>query len=174
MTSGRQSDQKYGGPRAFHPVCKHNRYDANCADKHRDLARGVHGAAALNDRGRQPARGHAADIGEQINHHDGWADPRQRQTVLALQETRNPEEIEPPDRIGEKLSDDKRPGLPERKQGKPSDFSGQDLRIAANVIELRLGDTRVLLRFAINPNPECKQYESQRADTYKRSAPAPP
>src|SRR4029077_18920258 len=121
----------------------------------------------------QPARGHTAGIGEQINYHEGRSDPRQGQAVLALQESRNPEEIEPPDRIGEKLPDDKRPGLPERKQGKPFDFSRQDLRIAANVIELRLGDTRVLLRFAINQNPECKKNEPQRADTKNRAAPAP-
>src|SRR6266404_8207336 len=173
MTGGCQPDQKYGRPRAFYPVCKHNRRDADGAHEHRDLARGINGAAALNHRGRQPACGHTAGIGEQINHHEWRSDPRQGQAMLALQETRNPEEIEPPDRIGEELPDGKRPGLPERKQGKPFDFSRQDLRIAANVIELRVGDTRVLLGFAINQNPEGKQNKSQCADTYKRPAPTP-
>src|SRR5438876_2513992 len=53
--------------------------------------------------------------------------------MFVLQESRHPEKIKPPDRVGEKFSQRERPRLPQLHQPRPFYFSTGFLRIAADV-----------------------------------------
>src|SRR5258708_40161945 len=93
--------------------------------------------------------------------------------MLALEEIGNPEKVEPPDGIGEKFADDEGVGLAVREKRGPFDFADGFGRIGADVIELGWGYARVLVRFAVEEEPEDEPDESERAGEKKGGAPAP-
>src|SRR5260221_12145058 len=93
--------------------------------------------------------------------------------MLALQKVGHPEEIEPPDGIGEKFADDERIGLAVPEQSGPLEFPDGFGRIRADVIERGWGYSRMLVRFAVEQKPEYEPDKSYRAGKKKGGAPAP-
>src|SRR5947208_15718456 len=93
--------------------------------------------------------------------------------MFVLQESRHPEKIKPPDRVGEKFSQRERPRLPQLHQPRPFYFSTGFLRIAAAVQQFRFGNPGVVLRRAINQEPDGKPDEPDRPDSDERRSPAP-
>src|SRR5258705_3671499 len=103
----------------------------------------------MNQARREPAAGDAADVGDQVDDGDGGADFCEYETMLALEEIGNPEEVEPPDGIGEKFADDEGVGLTVREKRGPFDFADGFGRIGADVAELGWGYARMFVRFAV-------------------------
>src|SRR5258707_2289677 len=93
--------------------------------------------------------------------------------MLALEKIGNPEEVEPPDGIGEKFADDEGVGLTVREERGPFDFADRFGRIGADVVELGCGYARMFVRFAVEEEPEDEPDESERAGEKKGGAPAP-
>ena len=89
--------------------------------------------AALDERRRQPAAADAADVGDEIDRDERRADGPQVDAVIAIEEVRDPEEVQPPDRIGQELADRKRPRLAVRhaawRHGTRTVGSGGSLRM---------------------------------------------
>src|SRR5208282_138147 len=94
-------------------------------------------------------------------------------TMFALQEIRHPKQVEPPDRVGHELGYHKGPSLPMRNEAGPTDFHHWRLRVASDVLQLRLREARVLVWLAIQQQPEYEPDETQRAHNHKGPAPAP-
>src|SRR6267154_1481928 len=93
--------------------------------------------------------------------------------MLALEEIGNPEEVEPPDGIGEKFADDEGVGLAVREERGPFDFADGFGWIAPDVVELGCGYARMFVGFAVEEEPEDEPDKSERAGEKKSGAPAP-
>ena len=115
---------------------EHDRHDGQRADEHRALARAVHAPAALDEAARKPAAADAADVRDQIDRDQRRPEPGERETVLAVEKLRQPEQKEPPDRIGHELRRPRRPrsggGAAAAPTGCASAGSGGSLRMYAS------------------------------------------
>src|SRR5258708_38706068 len=92
--------------------------------------------------------------------------------MLTLKKIRDPKKIEPPDGVGEKLAENKRPCLPAGHKPQPSDFSRRFCRITADVVELRFGATRVVLGLVVEQKPQNDPAEPERTSDDKGPAPS--
>ena len=122
--------------------------DGQRAHQHRRLAARIDAPAALEQRRRQPAAADAADVGDEIDRDERRPDRAEVDAVVAVEKIRNPEEVEPPDRVGQELAERERPGLPVLQQPDPRDVRRRVGRIAADVRQLGSADRRVVLRRA--------------------------
>src|SRR5258708_30432757 len=173
MRGGGEADYENRGPKAFDSIRENDGSGAEGANEHGEFTCGIDARATTNQARREPAAGDAADVRDQIDDRDGRTDFREHQIMLALQKVGHPEEIEPPDGIGEKFADDERIGLAVREQSGPLDFPDGFGRIRADVIELGSGYSRMLVRFAIQQKQEYEPDKSERASKKKGGAPAP-
>ena len=112
---------------------EHDRHHRQRADQHRALACAIDAPAALDEAAREPAAADAADIGQQVDGDERRPEPGEREPVFAVQELRQPEQEEPPDRIGHELRDNESPGLPMAQQLQPRHARGRLFRVAADV-----------------------------------------
>src|SRR4051812_9310440 len=84
---------------------------------------------------------------------------------------RNPEKVEPPDRICKKLAEHKRPGLPKAKYFRPAHFC-IILRIGLRCITINVSQfcfTQSFLpcRYLIKYSPKQQPYKTQHSGPYK-------
>src|SRR4029077_15674724 len=93
--------------------------------------------------------------------------------MSALQKIRYPKQIKPPDRVGHEFAHYERPGLAMGYEAGPFDFRHRHLRIAANVMQFRPGNTWMLLGPAVKQQPKCKPDETRSAGNQKRPSPSP-
>ena len=109
MSARRQANNQNGSPEALDSVCRNNGKNAHCAKQHGGLAGEVDTLSSSNHPGGKPAAGDAADIRDDIDHNDRYANLHQCQSMVALQKVRNPEQVKPPDGINEEFSGNERP-----------------------------------------------------------------
>src|SRR5216684_3490081 len=173
MRGGSEADYENRGPKAFDLIRENDGSGAEGANEHGEFTGGIDARAVTNQARRKPAAGDAADVRDQIDDRDGSTDFREHQIMPALQKVGHPEEIEPPDGIGEKFAYDERICLAVREQSGPLDFPDGFGRIRADVIELGSGYSRMLVRFAVQQKPEYEPAKSERASKKKGGAPAP-
>ena len=147
-----ERDEQDRGPHAD-VVDEDDRDHADGTDAHRGLAGGVNGPASLDETTGDPAAADAADVRNQVDGNERQADILQVDAVLLVQESRNPEEIEPPDRVGHELADGEGPGLSELQEAEPADLALLIGRVGLDVGELGLSDGRVLTRGVIGKRP---------------------
>src|SRR5437016_2360362 len=81
--------------------------------------------------------------------------------MLALQIVRNPEKIEPPDRVNHEFSGGKRPGLFERQQLRPFDFPRRSSRIALNILKLAVRAVAMLFGPSVEQQPQNQPCEAE-------------
>src|SRR5258708_31648272 len=93
--------------------------------------------------------------------------------MLFLKKSRQPEKIEPPDRIGEKLGDQKSPGLSESQEGGPAYFRRGLILPAPNICQLLRRTMRMLLRRSVDGHPQNQPEEAGGSRDQKRRSPAP-
>src|SRR5579883_1766199 len=172
MASGGESDEESGGPESGDAEGKRNWKNAEGASEHGGFAGEVDGDAAADERGRQPATAHAAEVGNQIDDEDRRAELDEMDAVLALEIVGNPEEIEPPDGVGEEFSGDERPSLTAGNDKRPGDFASGHGGIAANEGQLFGSAARVIFGTAVEQQPEDEPGEAERAGDQKGPAPA--
>ena len=120
----RQADQQHRHPRAVGLAREdHRGDDAGEQTSMAVLRAGFDRPAALDQRRRQPAAADAADVGDQVARsvsariRRGPAD-----AVFGCEEVGDPEQVEPPDRIGQELAERERPrsaGAEQRRPGSP-------------------------------------------------------
>ena len=73
-----------------------------------------------------PAAGDRADVGQQVHGDHRQADRLDVHAELLVHELCEPEQVKPPDRIGQKLADGERPRLAERQQVEPRNLAPAD------------------------------------------------
>ncbi len=112
MRRGCQTNQADRCPQAADLRGEDNRHHAQRADEHRHFAPAIDPPSAFDQCRRQPAATNAADIGNQLDSYQWKAHGRKIQPVVLAQKIGNPEEVEPPDRIGHELANRKSPSLP--------------------------------------------------------------
>src|SRR5207244_2893457 len=83
---------------------------------------------------------------------------------------RHPEKVKPPHRIDKKFSNPECPGLSKRNQPGPLDEAHSFLRVAADVIQFRFGESSVLLRLLIKHQPKHEPDKANRADAEECAA----
>ena len=86
--------------------------------------------AALQQKGGNIAAQDTAEAGNHVDHHDGETAFGQTQMEGSLEIAGKPEQIEPPDGIGEKLGDGKGPGFFAGEQACPGDVDRLLNRVA--------------------------------------------
>jgi len=121
---------------------------------------------------RQPAAADAADVGHEVDHHERQPHGLEVEPVVALEEVGHPEEIQPPDRVGEELADREGPGLPQGKHRRPGQRHDRLGRITVDVRQLRGGHARMLLGPPIAEHPPDHPDEAQQAGDQERPLPA--
>ena len=89
-----------------------------------------------------------------------------------FEELRQPEEEEPPDRVGEELAGGEGPCLPVAQQASPGDPDHRLDGVAADVGQFRRRDARVLLGPAVDRQPGGEPGEARRARDDERPPPA--
>ena len=80
---------------------------------------GVDRPAALDQTRGEPAAADAADVRDQVDGDERRAHRAQIDAVIAVEKVGHPEEVQPPDRIGQELPDRERPRLPMRHERAP-------------------------------------------------------
>src|SRR5512147_984734 len=90
-----------------------------------------------------------------------------------MKEIRNPEKIEPPNRIGDELPQCKCPCLAMRQESDPRDFRRWIYGITADIFQFIGRAVRVLFRLLINPHPQNKPDKTESTDREKRPPPSP-
>ncbi len=93
--------------------------------------------------------------------------------MIAVEKIRNPEEVQPPHRVGQELAERERPGLPIPQQSDPRDVLRRVWRITPNMRELCGPDRRMILGGAVQRNPEEQPDEAQRSRDDERPVPSP-
>ena len=78
--------------------------DEQGAGEHGSLASVVDAGAALHEEAGEPAAGDGAEAGGEVDDDDGQTEVLEVETVVFVEVLRQPEEIEPPDGIGESLA----------------------------------------------------------------------
>src|SRR5260221_12318589 len=173
MRGGGEADYENRGQKAFDSIRENDGSGAEGANEHGEFTGGIDARAVTNQARRKPAAGDAADVRDQIDDRDGSTDFREHQIMPALQKVWHPEEIEPPDGIGEKFADDEGICLPVREERGPLDFPDGFGRIGADVIELGSGYARMLVGFAVEQKPEDEPDKAERAGKKKGGTPTP-
>src|SRR5271169_6449750 len=92
--------------------------------------------------------------------------------MFPLQIVRDPEQVEPPNRIDHELSRRERPGLPVAKKDPPLDISRRRFWIALDVLTFAIRTPRMVLRFSVENQPQNEPRESQSPSEQK--CPLPP
>jgi hypothetical protein len=139
-----------------------DRHDGQRAREHGDLAPRVDVPPSLDQRGRQPAAADAADVGNQIDREERRTDRLEIDAVVAVQEVRNPEQVQPPHGIGHELADRERPRLAVLQQHPPRHVHRRIGRIAADVRELGGADARVAVGPPAQRPPRQEPQETER------------
>src|SRR6185295_1794124 len=116
MSSGRETDLQHRYPHISHLRHQSHRHNAARADQQRHLAAKIYRSATLNQGGREPASADASDISQNVDHQKRWSKILDVEFELLTEEQRQQVKIPSPDRIGEKLCDYIRPGLPVRQE----------------------------------------------------------
>ena len=85
-------------------------------------------------RGSNSPAADRSDVGDQVDHDQRRRERRELHAEARVEKLRKPEQIEEPDRIGERLSDDERPRLPAEQgpPGHPLDRLRGSLRMCAS------------------------------------------
>src|ERR1700739_1148697 len=92
--------------------------------------------------------------------------------MLFLKESWQPEKIEPPDGIGEKLGDQEGPGLAKSDKGGPAYLCIALIVAASNIGQFLRRTTRMLLRISVNGHPESKPEQPRSPRDQERRSPA--
>src|SRR5262249_16876656 len=92
--------------------------------------------------------------------------------VVLVKKIGNPEEIDPPDRVGQELPGREGPGLAMRDQPGPCDFCSGLWRFAPNIVEFRPGQAWVFFRPWVEDKPENTPEEAKRAGAEEGRAPS--
>ena len=147
-----ERDEEHRGPHA-NVVDEDDRNDADSADAHCGLARRIDRPAGLDEAGGDPPTADAADIRNQVDSHQWQSDVLEVDAVLLVEETRDPEEVEPPDRVGHELTNSKGPRLAELEQAEPTDLALLVGWIGFDMGELGRGDGRVFAGRVVGQGP---------------------
>jgi hypothetical protein len=137
VSRGRQSDQANRKPQVVRLHREQDRHHAQRAHQHCAFACAVDAPAVLDETAREPATADAANIGEHEDHDQRQAESQQCQSVFGVQELWQPEEEEPPDRIGDEFRGDERPGLAMAQNPRPRHAHCRFRRIAADMRKFR-------------------------------------
>src|SRR6266480_1732930 len=161
MRGGRDADDYHRGPHAGGARHERSRHDQERHREHRDFARTVYRPPTLDQRARHPATANRADIRDQVHDDDRRGDLRELHSVFRVKEFWQPVEIEPPDRIGHQLSDDKRPRLSKSEKTYPWHTCADGRCVARH------------WRIPIERNPQQQPKQSERAGPDERPLPSP-
>src|SRR5229473_1748246 len=93
--------------------------------------------------------------------------------MLPLQIVRNPEQIEPPNRINHEFSGRKRPSLFVAKKSPPFDFSGWRCGIALDVLTFADRTIGMVFWFSVENQPQNEPRKTKCAGEQKCPLPAP-
>src|SRR5215475_9594117 len=107
---------------------------------------------ASSDEGRRdPSSRDAAHVGEQIDQNYRDSHLQKHEAMLALQEIGYPEQVEPPNGIGDELAKDESPCLTVPQQFDPRDGEVSFVVVTANIRQLLGRAARMLFRLSVDP-----------------------
>ncbi len=137
MPGGREPDQTDRQPQIVNEGGKHDRDHRQGAQEHRGLAGAIGAPAPLEKAVGKPAAQDAAEVRHQVDRDQRRSEREQRQSILAVQVLRQPEQQEPPDRIGQELAGHEGPRLAMTQQLRPGHALRRVRRIRLDIGELR-------------------------------------
>ncbi len=106
MGGGGQRNERDSHPGFRHDDGSGGNRHAEGEDAHDELARPAVGPAAADEEAAEPAAEDAAEVGHQIDDRQRPADLLEAQTAGFLEIQRQPDKVEPPDRIGEEFGEE--------------------------------------------------------------------
>ncbi len=114
MRGGGEAEERNRGPGVIgeeivHVRHKHDGKDTESADEHGELASGVDAVSVLHAEAGEPAACDRSDAGDGVDDDERVLDVVEIEPVVIVEELREIEEVEPPDGIGESLSDTEGP-----------------------------------------------------------------
>ena len=115
MRGGGETEESDGGPcvgreQGVHVGHEDDRGDAEGTDQHGDLAAGVYAVTVLHEEAGEPSAADGADARGCVDRDDERVGVAEVEAVVAVEELREVEEVEPPDAIGEAFADEEGPG----------------------------------------------------------------
>ena len=172
MCRGRQADEQRGHPEIGDARGRKHRHDAYRADQHSRLAGGIHRPAPLDEPRREPAAADTAHIGNQVNNHQRRAQLHQIQSVLLVQESRNPVKIEPPYRPTQEHPYDECPRLAIAQQRQPGNLNNGVRRVAADIGQFSRRKAWMFFGASVKQPPGHQPHQAQCARYQERHRPA--
>src|SRR5262249_53347716 len=128
--------------------------DCDGEKPHGGFARPVDRPTALDQSPRDPATAHRTYIGNQINRRYVGGERRPLHALILIEKFWQPEEVEPPDRIGQHFSEGEGPELAVAEQRQPGRLLLELLRLAvAHQFELFVRQALVHFRALVENQP---------------------
>src|SRR6266545_2191539 len=171
-----------GHVRALSPHGEDSRGDEQRAGRHHRLARPVRAPTARDEVSRGPAAGQGPQAGGDEGEPGRPADLREAEAARFLEVARHPEDVQPPDGIGQEPADDDGPHLAIAEELEPAGMP----RLTARAVRrggfalsfedggaLLLPQPGMLLREAIDEEPEHEPAKTETARDDEGGPPAP-
>src|SRR5262249_39016561 len=105
MGPSRKSNQQRRSPCVRRVVSQNHYRDCEGEKTHGGFARPVDSPTALDESARDPAAAHRTYVGDEIDRYYIWDESRPFHAVILIEKLGQPEEIEPPDRVGQHFSE---------------------------------------------------------------------
>ena len=155
-----EGDEQHRFPHA-EAADEEDRQRAEGEDEHRDLTDLDDVVAALGEALDEPAGEDAEDGDDTVEDDERQGRGLEVEVLLALEVVRQPDQVEPPDRVGEELGHHVGPGLTLAEQAEPGHLA---IRSDLLVVELR--------GFLEERDPEEDPYDAEQAGDDEGGAPA--
>eukprot|EP01136_Pigoraptor_vietnamica_P026668 Opistho-1_new@81962 len=157
MPGERETDQDDGQPHIVEPGDEQQRQDETTGDHHRQLAREIGGAPALDQLRGEPAARDTADVGEKVHDDHRQQHDLQVDIIGAGEIFGQPEQHQIPDGIDEEFRDRERPCLALGDDFRPAEARDLLGRIMLDPREFGIADLPALTRIAVEPQPQYQQ-----------------